>query len=140
MCSKATNLLKRHELDYYIDTFYKIVQLVGTMNTPIVSLMNGYTSKLNFYTLIVHGSLINLHHIVGGACSLSTLAHFGVATRNTKVSMPETRFGHFCDVGSSFFLSRLNGYLGRYLALTAKTIVAEDVMYVHICCISCDII
>ena len=33
--------------------------------------------------------------------------------------MPETSIGFFPDVGGSFFLPRLEGYLGRYLALTS---------------------
>lgn len=77
-------------------------------------------------------SLLNIWEIfflVGGGCGLSVLSHFGVATENTKMAMPETRFGHFCDGGSNFFLSRLNGYLGKYIALCAQTIVAEDVLY-----------
>lgn len=42
--------------------------------------------------------------------------------------MPETRFGHFCDVGSNFFLPRLTGNIGKYIALTAQMIHAEDAL------------
>jgi 3-hydroxyisobutyryl-CoA hydrolase len=43
--------------------------------------------------------------------------------------MPETRIGLFPDVGGSFFLSRLDGFLGRYLGLTGKTLLGRDVLY-----------
>lgn len=66
--------------------------------------------------------------LVGGTCINSALSHFNIATENTKISFPETRFGNFCDAGASFFLSRLNGNIGKYLALTSKTLVAEDVL------------
>lgn len=42
--------------------------------------------------------------------------------------MPETTIGHFCDVSSSYHLSRLNGYYGRYLTLCAEKVKAEDLL------------
>lgn len=66
--------------------------------------------------------------LVGAGCGVGVFSHFSVATENTKMSMPETRFGHFCDAGSSFYLSRLNGHMGRYIALCSKTLVAEDTL------------
>ncbi|KAI9262855.1 ClpP/crotonase-like domain-containing protein [Helicostylum pulchrum] len=100
---------KKKVFDHFIDTICDMLHFVGTMQTPTVSFMDGVT--------------------MGGGCGLSVLSHFGVATENTKMAMPETRFGHFCDGGSNFFLSRLNGYLGKYIALCAQTIVAEDVLF-----------
>jgi enoyl-CoA hydratase/carnithine racemase len=43
--------------------------------------------------------------------------------------MPEVAIGFFPDVGGSFFLSRLPGRLGLYLALTGIQIRAPDAMY-----------
>jgi 3-hydroxyisobutyryl-CoA hydrolase len=117
----------RKELAYFVDTFYKIAHLVGAMQTAITSLMNGVTVMDN-PNHSIFCILVNVCYVVGGACSLSTLVHFGVATKNTRISMPETIFGHFCDVGSSFYLSRLNGHIGRYIAISPKTLVAEDVL------------
>jgi enoyl-CoA hydratase/carnithine racemase len=34
------------------------------------------------------------------------------------LAMPETALGLFPDVGGTYFLSRLNGELGMFLALT----------------------
>src|SRR4051812_43002626 len=38
-------------------------------------------------------------------------------------SMPETTIGFFPDVGASFFLPRMDGYLGTYLALTSERLM-----------------
>lgn len=106
-----------------------MLHFVGTMQTPVISFMDGVTSNIqNYEKSLVFTKYLGFF-LVGGGCGLSVLSHFSVATENTKMSMPETRFGHFCDGGSNFFLSRLNGHLGKYIALCAQTIVAEDVLY-----------
>ncbi|KAI7888710.1 ClpP/crotonase-like domain-containing protein [Mucor mucedo] len=99
---------RRPELDHFVDTLHNMLHFAGTMQTPLVSFMNGIT--------------------FGTGCGLGVLSQFNVATENTKMAMPETRFGHFCDAGSNFFLSRLNGHMGRYIALTSRTLVAEDTL------------
>jgi enoyl-CoA hydratase/carnithine racemase len=43
--------------------------------------------------------------------------------------MPEVAIGFFPDVGASYFLSRLAGSLGPYLALTGVQIRAADAVY-----------
>jgi enoyl-CoA hydratase/carnithine racemase len=43
--------------------------------------------------------------------------------------MPEVAIGFFPDVGASYFLSRLAGKLGIYLALTGVEIRAADALY-----------
>lgn len=43
--------------------------------------------------------------------------------------MPETSIGFFPDVGASFFLPRLEGSLGTYLALTSKQLSGVDAYY-----------
>ncbi|KAI9269462.1 ClpP/crotonase-like domain-containing protein [Helicostylum pulchrum] len=103
------NLSRKYELDYFIDTLHDLMHFIGTMQTPLVSFMNGIT--------------------VGTGCSISAFSHFSIATEHTRMGMPETRFGHFCDTGSSFYLSRLNGQLGKYIALCGKTLVAEDALF-----------
>lgn len=61
----------------------------------------------------------------GGMCGF---APFRIATENTQFAMPETTIGHFCDMGASFFLSRLDGYLGAYLGATSRIVKGEDVL------------
>ena len=41
-----------------------------------------------------------------------------MATEHTLFAMPETFIGLFPDVGGSYFLPRLTGSLGMYLALS----------------------
>ncbi|KAI8080422.1 ClpP/crotonase-like domain-containing protein [Thamnidium elegans] len=109
VASAIENRSRKYELDYFVDTLHDITHFIGTMQTPLVSFMNGITA--------------------GTGCSISALAHFSIATENTRMGMPETRFGHFCDTGSSFYLSRLNGQLGRYIAMCGKTLIAEDALF-----------
>ncbi len=49
---------------------------------------------------------------------MSVHGDFGVATEHTLLAMPETLIGLFPDAGGSYFLPRLTGSLGMYLALT----------------------
>lgn len=42
--------------------------------------------------------------------------------------MPETKIGYCPDVGASFFLSRLDGELGTYLALTGHVLKGREVL------------
>ena len=45
----------------------------------------------------------------------------------TLFAMPECGIGLFPDVGASFFLPRLPGYLGTYLALTGARLKGEHI-------------
>ena len=55
---------------------------------------------------------------MGGGVGLSQPCKFRVATENTRLAMPETGIGLFPDVGGGWYLSRLPGRVGQYLALT----------------------
>ncbi|PCG10112.1 enoyl-CoA hydratase [Sphingomonas ginsenosidimutans] len=55
---------------------------------------------------------------MGGGMGISQPCRFRVATENTKLAMPETGIGLFPDVGGGWYLSRLPGRIGQYLALT----------------------
>jgi enoyl-CoA hydratase len=59
---------------------------------------------------------------MGGGVGISQPAHFRVATENTKFAMPETGIGLFPDVGGGWYLSRLEGRVGQFLALTGARI------------------
>ena len=65
---------------------------------PIVAFMDGIT--------------------MGGGVGLSLPAKYRVATENTRFAMPETGIGLFPDVGAGWYLARLPGRVGQYLALT----------------------
>ncbi|OBZ69256.1 3-hydroxyisobutyryl-CoA hydrolase, mitochondrial [Grifola frondosa] len=59
---------------------------------------------------------------MGGGVGLSVNAQFRIATENTVFAMPETKIGYCPDVGASYFLSRIDGEIGTYLALTGEII------------------
>jgi enoyl-CoA hydratase len=72
--------------------------LLFTYPKPVVSFMDGIT--------------------MGGGVGISQPARFRVATENTRLAMPETGIGLFPDVGGGWYLSRLEGRVGPFLALT----------------------
>ena len=56
--------------------------------------------------------------VMGGGVGISQPCRYRVATENTRFAMPETAIGLFPDVGGGWYLSRLPGRVGQYLALT----------------------
>ena len=93
----------------YFALEYKLDHLIATYPKPYVAFMDGIT--------------------MGGGVGLSIHAPFRIATENTLFAMPETTIGFFPDVGASFFLPRLPGGLGLYLALTSAQVRGVDVFY-----------
>jgi len=63
---------------------------------------------------------------MGGGVGVSIPGDFWVATEKTMFAMPETGLGLIPDVGGSWFLPRLPGEAGMYLALTGARIKAPD--------------
>ncbi|KQU46687.1 enoyl-CoA hydratase [Rhodococcus sp. Leaf278] len=64
----------------------------------------------------------------GGGLGISIHGSIRVVTENAVLAMPETAIGFVPDVGSSYFLSRLPGRVGRYLALTGTRITGPDAL------------
>ncbi|NXI41371.1 HIBCH protein, partial [Galbula dea] len=97
---------------------YTLNNAIGTCKKPYVALIDGIT--------------------MGGGVGLSVHGHFRVATEKTLFAMPETaigkylnRFSHEClfpDVGGGYFLPRLSGKIGYYLALTGFRLKGRDVL------------
>ncbi|WP_419828152.1 enoyl-CoA hydratase/isomerase family protein [Sphingomonas sp.] len=77
---------------------YRLNHLMFTYAKPIVAFMDGVT--------------------MGGGVGIALPARWRVATENTLFAMPETGIGLFPDVGGGWYLSRLPGAMGEYLALT----------------------
>jgi len=67
--------------------------------------------------------------VMGGGMGISQGARKRVVGERTRMAMPETAIGLFPDVGGSYFLSRVPGKLGIYLALVGPTISAADALY-----------
>jgi enoyl-CoA hydratase/carnithine racemase len=66
---------------------------------------------------------------LGGGMGISQGSRLRIVGERTQMAMPEVAIGFFPDVGGSYFLSRLPGMLGRYLALTGLKIRAADALY-----------
>lgn len=81
---------------------YQLNHLLFTYPKPVVAFMDGIT--------------------MGGGVGISQPARFRVATENTKFAMPETGIGLFPDVGGGWYLSRLEGRVGPFLALTGSRV------------------
>jgi enoyl-CoA hydratase/carnithine racemase len=69
---------------------------------------------------------------LGGGLGLSQGSRLRIVGERTRMAMPEVAIGFFPDVGGSYFLSRLPGQLGRYLALTGRQIGAADALYAQL--------
>ncbi len=64
--------------------------------------------------------------VMGGGVGVSVHGTHLLCGERTIFSMPETAIGFFPDVGSTFFLPRLPGNLGTYLALTGARLGQAD--------------
>jgi enoyl-CoA hydratase/carnithine racemase len=69
---------------------------------------------------------------MGGGVGLSVHGSHSVATERFMFAMPETTIGLFPDVGGGYFLSRLQGALGVFLALTSHRLRATDALWAGI--------
>lgn len=76
---------------------------------PIVAFMDGVT--------------------MGGGVGISQPAKYRVATESTRFAMPETGIGLFPDVGGGWYLSRLPGRLGQFLALTGARLDGAECLW-----------
>ncbi|MBK8373791.1 enoyl-CoA hydratase/isomerase family protein [Sphingorhabdus sp.] len=77
---------------------YQLNHLLFTYPKPVIAFMDGI--------------------VMGGGVGISQPARYRVATENTRFAMPETGIGLFPDVGGGWYLSRLEGRVGVFLALT----------------------
>ncbi|KAJ6438434.1 mitochondrial 3-hydroxyisobutyryl-CoA hydrolase [Purpureocillium lavendulum] len=93
----------------YFGLEYKLDHYIATYQKPYIAFMDGIT--------------------MGGGVGLSIHAPFRIATEKTVFAMPETTIGFFPDVGASFFLPRMNGAVGTYLALTSERLNGPNVFY-----------
>lgn len=66
---------------------------------------------------------------MGGGMGIAQGSTLRIVGDRTRIAMPEVAIGFFPDVGASYFLSRLPGALGIYLALTGVQIRGTDALY-----------
>ena len=91
---------------------YRLNHLLFTYPKPVVAFMDGIT--------------------MGGGVGISQPARYRVATENTRFAMPETGIGLFPDVGGGWYLSRLPGRLGQFLALTGARLDGAECLWAGI--------
>ncbi len=91
---------------------YRLNRRIYHYPKPYIALMDGIT--------------------MGGGVGLSVHGRHRVLSEATMFAMPETGIGLFPDVGGSYFLPRLPGKNGMYLALTGSRLRAADCLYAGI--------
>jgi len=77
---------------------YRMNHALLTYTKPTVAVMDGIT--------------------MGGGVGIALPCRYRIATENTRFAMPETGIGLFPDVGGGWYLPRLPGQVGKFLALT----------------------
>lgn len=90
----------------FFHTEYQLNHALHCYPKPIIAAMDGVT--------------------MGGGVGISVHGPFRIATEKTLFAMPETGIGLFPDVGGGWFLPRLAGFIGRWLALTGSRLRAAD--------------
>ncbi|WP_343585563.1 enoyl-CoA hydratase/isomerase family protein [Herbaspirillum sp.] len=67
--------------------------------------------------------------VMGGGIGLMAGCSHRVATEKSRLAMPEITIGLYPDVGGSWFLSRMPGKTGVFLALTGALLNAKDAVF-----------
>jgi enoyl-CoA hydratase len=96
----------------FFRTEYKLNCLIQSYKKPYIAIIDGIT--------------------MGGGVGISVHGTYRVATENTTFAMPETGIGLFPDVGGGWFLPRLKGEIGNWIAQTGARLKAADCVYAGI--------
>ena len=88
---------------------YRLNHLLFTYPKPTIAIMDGIT--------------------MGGGVGISLPCTHRIATENTRFAMPETSIGLFPDVGGGWYLPRLPGRVGEYMALTGARLDGAECKY-----------
>jgi len=91
---------------------YRLNHLLFTYPKPTIAIMDGIT--------------------MGGGVGIALPCTYRVATENTRLAMPETGIGLFPDVGGGWYLSRLPGRVGQFMALTGARLDGAECRYLGI--------
>lgn len=98
------------EVDAFFAAEYALNRAIAEYPKPYVALVDGVC--------------------MGGGIGVSVHGTVRVATEHAVFAMPETAIGMFPDIGASYFLPRLPGFLGMYLALTGERMQGADAVHV----------
>ena len=88
---------------------YRMNHLLFTYPKPTVAVMDGVT--------------------MGGGVGIALPCRYRVATENTLFAMPEGAIGLFPDVGAGWYLPRLPGRIGPFLALTGARLDGAECLW-----------
>jgi enoyl-CoA hydratase len=91
---------------------YQLNHLLAHYEKPVIAVMDGIS--------------------MGGGVGISVHGPFRIGTEKTVFAMPETGIGLFPDVGGGWFLPRLPGEIGMWLALTGARLKAADCLFAGI--------
>jgi enoyl-CoA hydratase len=94
----------------FFHTEYRMNHRLFTYPKPTVTIMDGIT--------------------MGGGVGIALPCQYRVATENTRFAMPETGIGLFPDVGGGWYLPRLPGKVGMFLALTGARLDGAECLAV----------
>lgn len=94
----------------FFEEEYQLNRYLFHYPKPIIAMMNGIT--------------------MGGGYGVAGPCRFRVACENTVFAMPEVGIGFFPDVGSTYFLNRLPGKCGMFLAVTGYKARVADMMHI----------
>ncbi|WP_375194974.1 enoyl-CoA hydratase/isomerase family protein [Sphingobium sp.] len=94
------------EAEQFFHTEYRMNHLLFVYEKPILAFLDGI--------------------VMGGGVGISDPARYRVATERTLYAMPETGIGLFPDVGGGWFLPRMPGRTGAWLATTGARIKGAD--------------
>lgn len=92
-------------IDFYAHE-YKLNRVIKRYPKPYIALINGI--------------------VMGGGVGVSVHGQYRVAGEGCVFAMPETGIGLFPDVGGTYFLPRLPGETGMYMALTGARLDVTD--------------
>ena len=70
--------------------------------------------------------------VMGGGIGLFAGASHRIVTAKTRLAMPEITIGLYPDVGGSWFLQRMPGRCGLFLALTGAPLNASDALFARL--------
>jgi enoyl-CoA hydratase/carnithine racemase len=70
--------------------------------------------------------------VMGGGLGIFAAGSYRVVTERTRLAMPEITIGLYPDVGGSYFLNRMPGKSGLFLALSGASFNATDARYLGV--------
>ena len=95
---------------HFFEREYRLDYLLHTYSKPIIAWGHGF--------------------IMGGGLGIFAGCQHRVVTEKTRLAMPESSIGLYPDVGGSYFLNKMPGKTGLFLALTGAALNAIDSCYV----------